>query len=184
MRHRAQGEVGGRGRLAVLLITGCGSEGDSPQGHGGDAPSASGSAPAKAGSGGSLDVEAVRKEIEAAATAAGFTARQPADDVPPGLKSCTVRWQADGAKATDSRKSYDTTVAALVNGGWKESGSSYDRQSVTKAFDTGGWNIRAWHHPQGRADGTDVDSFIANDTGPACEKPFQEDLADKTTNKQ
>ncbi|MCX5613118.1 hypothetical protein OHB39_37115 [Streptomyces sp. NBC_00047] len=126
----------------------------------------------------------MRKEIEAAATAAGFTARQPADDVPPGLKSCTVRWQADGAKATDSRKSYDTTVAALVNGGWKESGSSYDRQSVSKAFDTGGWNIRAWHHPQGRADGTDVDSFIANDTGPACEKPFQEDLADKTTNKQ
>ncbi|UUU44223.1 hypothetical protein [Streptomyces sp. NBC_00162] len=169
---------------AVLLIAGCGSEGDSTQGHDGDAPSASGSAPAKAGSGGSLDVEAVRKEIEAAATAAGFTARQPADDVPPGLKSCTVRWQADGAKATDSRKSYDTTVTALVNGGWKESRSHEEGQSVDKAFNKGGWNIRAWHHPQGRVDGTDWVSFIAVDTGPACEKPFQEDLANKTTNKQ
>ncbi|MGW7328855.1 hypothetical protein ACWGIU_09715 [Streptomyces sp. NPDC054840] len=147
-------------------------------------PSADGPAVAQTESGASLDIEAVRKEIEAAATAAGFTARQPADDVPPGLKSCTVRWQADGAKSTDPRKSFDTTVATLVSRGWKESGSSDERQSVTKAFDKSGWKIMAWHHPQGRADGTDWTSFIANDTGPACEKPFQEDLADKTTNKK
>ncbi|MBT2479569.1 hypothetical protein [Streptomyces sp. ISL-94] len=126
----------------------------------------------------------MRNEIDAAATTAGFTARQPADDVPPGLKSCTVRWQADGAKSTDSRKSYDATVATLVKGGWKERGRTDEKQSVTMAMDKGGWNILAWHHPQGRADGTDWISFIANDTGPACEKPFQEDLADKTTNKQ
>ncbi|MFB7466197.1 hypothetical protein ACFCZ1_22350 [Streptomyces sp. NPDC056224] len=169
---------------AVLLIAGCGSKGDSAQEHGGDAPSASGAAPAKAGSGSSLDVEAVRKEIEAAATAAGFTARQPADNVPPGLKSCTVRWHADGAKAADSRKSYDTTVAALVNGGWKEGGRSDDRQSVTQTLDKSGWRLIVWHRPQGRADGTDEDSFIAVDTGPSCEKPFQEDLANKTTNKK
>lgn len=168
---------------AVLLIAGCGSEGDLTQGHSGDAPSASGAAPAKAGSGGSLDVAAVKKEIEAAATAAGFTQR-PVDDVPPALKSCTVRWHADGAKATDSRKSYDAAVAALVNGGWKEGGRSDDRQSVTKALDKSGWHLMTWHHPQGRVDGTDDDSFIAVDTGPACEKPFQEDLASKTTNKQ
>lgn len=165
---------------AVLLVAGCGSEGGSGQSKGSDAPSAGSAAPAKAGSGVSLDVEAVRKEIEAAATAAGFTARQPADDVPPGLKTCTVRWQADGAKATDPRKSYDATVAALVNGGWKEGGRHEERQSVDNALNKSGWNIRAWHHPQGRVDGTDWTSFIAVDTGPACEKPFQEDLADKT----
>ncbi|MGW6855588.1 hypothetical protein [Streptomyces xanthophaeus] len=169
---------------AVLLIAGCSSQGDSPQGQNGDAPSDGGSAPAKAGSGGSLDIEAVRKEIDAAATTAGLTARQPADDIPPGLKSCTIRWQADSAKSTDSRKSYDLTVATLVNGGWKESKSSNERQSVTQVFDKGDWHIMSWHHPQGRVDGTDWISFIANDTGPACEKPFQEDLADKTTNKQ
>ncbi|KOU19124.1 hypothetical protein ADK52_29195 [Streptomyces sp. WM6372] len=169
---------------AVLLIAGCGSESDSPQGRNGDAPSAGGSATAKAGSGGGLDVEAVRKEIDAAATTAGFTARQPADDAPPGLKSCTVRWQADGAKSTDSRKSYDATVATLLKGGWKERGRTDEKQSVTMAMDKGGWNIMAWHYPQGRVDGTDWISFIANDTGPACKKPFQEDLADKTTNKQ
>lgn len=169
---------------AVLLIAGCGSENDSAQGHGGDAPSPSSPAQAKAGSGGNLDVTTVKKEIEAAATAAGFTARQPADDVPPGLKSCTVRWQADSAKSTDSRKSYDATIATLIKGGWKESGRADEKQSVTIGMDKDGWNLRTWHHPQGRADGTDWISFIAIDTGPACEKPFQEDLADKTTNKK
>ncbi|MFD7916755.1 hypothetical protein ACFV30_39705 [Streptomyces sp. NPDC059752] len=168
---------------AVLLIAGCGSEGDAAQGHGGDAPSAGGSAPAKAESGGSLDVAAVKKEIGAAATAAGFT-EKPRDDVPPVLKSCTVRWQSDGAKATDSRKSYDATVATLVNGGWQEGGSNAERQSVIKVLDKTGWRLIASHRPQGWADGTDEDSFIFVDTGPACEKPFKEDLADKTTNKK
>ncbi|MFI8264562.1 MULTISPECIES: hypothetical protein [unclassified Streptomyces] len=169
---------------AVLLIAGCGSESDSPQGRNGDTPSAAGSAPAKAASGGSLGIEAVKKEIDAAATTAGFTARQPADDIPPVLKSCTIRWQADGAKSTDSRKTYDATIATLTKGGWKESGKAEEGQSVTMTMDKGGWRIMAWHHPQGRVDGTDWISFIATDTGPACEKPFQQDLADKTTNKQ
>ncbi|KJY18842.1 hypothetical protein VR43_23120 [Streptomyces sp. NRRL S-104] len=168
---------------AVLLIAGCGSEVDSARSHGGDAPSAGGSAPAKAVSDGSLDIAAVRKEIADAATAAGFTERTP-DKIPPALASCTVRWQSDGAKVTDSRKSYDTTVATLVNGGWKESGSYEERQSVTKAFDKSGWRLITIHQPQGRVDGTDLDSFIADDIGPACEKPFQEDLADKTTPKK
>ncbi|MFE5560665.1 hypothetical protein [Streptomyces sp. NPDC056544] len=125
----------------------------------------------------------MKNEIEAAATAAGFT-EKPRNDVPPVLKSCTVRWQSDGAKATNSRKSYDATVAALVNGGWKEGGSNAERQSVIKVLDKSGWHLIASHRPQGWADGTDEDSFIFVDTGPACEKPFQEDLADKTTNKK
>ncbi|MFI1067112.1 hypothetical protein ACH4TC_35165 [Streptomyces spororaveus] len=168
---------------AVLLIAGCSSEGDSTQGHSGDAPSTGGSASAKAGSGGSLDIAVVKKEIVAAATAAGFT-EKPRDDVPPVLKSCTVRWQSDGAKAADSRKSYDATLAALGNGGWKEGGSNEERQSVVKVLDKSGWRLIASHRPEGWADGTDEDSFIFVDTGPACEKPFQEDLADKTTNKK
>ncbi|MFC9814110.1 hypothetical protein ACFVJM_18800 [Streptomyces virginiae] len=164
---------------AVLLIAGCGSGGDPAQEQSSDAPSAGGSAPAKAASDGSRDIAAVRTEIAAAATAAGFTERTP-DKIPPALTSCTVRWQSDGAKVTDSRKSYDSTIATLTSGGWKESKRNEERQSVTKVFDKSGWLLVAIHHPQGRVDGTDLDSFIANDTGPACEKLFQEDLADKT----
>ncbi|GGQ08132.1 MULTISPECIES: hypothetical protein [Streptomyces] len=166
---------------AVLLIAGCGSGGDPAQDRGSDAPSAGGSAPAKAASdgSGSPDIAAVRTEIAAAATAAGFTERTP-DKIPPALTSCTIRWQSDGAKVTDSRKSYDSTVATLTGGGWKESGRNEERTSVTAAFDKSGWHLIAIHHPQGRVDGTDLDSFIANDTGPACEKLFQEDLAEKT----
>ncbi|MFD9099947.1 hypothetical protein ACFVZN_02600 [Streptomyces virginiae] len=164
---------------AVLLIAGCGSGGDPAQDRGNDAPSAGGSAPAKAASDGSPDIAAVRTEIAAAATAAGFTERTP-DKIPPALTSCTIRWQSDGAKVTDSRKSYDSTVATLTGGGWKESGRNEERTSVTAAFDKSGWHLIAIHHPQGRVDGTDLDSFIANDTGPACEKLFQEDLAEKT----
>ncbi|MFG2342044.1 hypothetical protein [Streptomyces yangpuensis] len=167
---------------AMLLIAGCSSNGDPAQEPGGDASSAGGSAPPKAASGGSLDVATVKKEIEAAATAAGFTER-PGDDVPPALKSCTVRWHADG-KATDARKSYDTAITALVNAGWNVGGSAEEGQSVTKGLDKNGWNLRSWHRPEGRMDGTHDTSFIVVDTGPACEKPFREDLADRTTNKQ
>ncbi|MGP3690033.1 hypothetical protein ACTVZO_35950 [Streptomyces sp. IBSNAI002] len=168
---------------AVLLVAGCDSEGDSARTPGGDAPSAGGSAAAKAGSGGSLDIEVVRKQLDTAATKAGYAARQPADEIPEGLKSCTIRWQAVSAKPADSRKSFDATVATLVEGGWKETGRAEEASTVTVGMDKGGWNIRAWHQPEGRVDGTDAISFIANDTGPACEKPFQDDLAEKTKSK-
>ncbi|UUU38338.1 hypothetical protein [Streptomyces sp. NBC_00162] len=108
---------------AVLLVAGCGSEGGSDKGKGGETPASGSSAPAKAGSGGTLDAAAVKKEIEGAATTAGF-AEKPGDEVPAALKSCMVSWQADEKKATDSKKSYETTVAALVKGDGRRAGPS------------------------------------------------------------
>ncbi|MBT2540814.1 hypothetical protein J7E99_08885 [Streptomyces sp. ISL-44] len=158
----------------VLLVAGCGSEGGSDKGKGGETPASGSSAPAKAGSGGTLDAAAVKKEIEGAATTAGF-AEKPGDEVPAALKSCMVSWQADEKKATDSKKSYETTVAALVKGGWKE-GRTLDQQlSVIKTLDKSGWTLKASHH--GKAGALQMVTFIATDTGPTCEKLFQEDLA-------
>lgn len=158
----------------VLLVAGCGSEGGSGQGEAGDAPSSGSSAPAKAGPGGGPDAAAVKREIETAATAAGFT-EKPADDVPPALKSCMVTWQADEKKVNDSGKSYDSTVAALVKAGWKEGKSLNQQVSVIKTLDKSGWSLKASHH--GKAGVLDMVTFLATDTGPACEKLFQEDLA-------
>ncbi|MGW0754427.1 hypothetical protein [Streptomyces sp. NPDC002587] len=159
---------------AVMLVAGCGSEGGSDKGKAGEAPPAGSSAPAKAGSAGALDAAAVKKEIDGAAAAAGF-AEKAGDDVPAALKSCMVSWAADTKKATDSKKSYDDTVAALTKGGWKESRTLDQQVSVIKTLDKSGWSLKASHH--GKAGALLMVSFIATDTGPACEKLFQEDLA-------
>ncbi|MEE1753268.1 hypothetical protein [Streptomyces sp. SP18CS02] len=156
----------------VLLVAGCGSEGGSDAG--GSAVSPDGSSAPGAEAGGSLDAAAVTKEIAGAATGAGF-AEKPNDDIPAALKPCMVSWQADGEKVTDSRKSYDATVATLTKGGWKEK-SDFDQQgSVITSLDKNGWTVKASH--QGQAGTFLIVSFIATDNGPACEKLFAEDLA-------
>jgi predicted RNA binding protein YcfA (HicA-like mRNA interferase family) len=165
----------------VLLVAGCGGGGSDKE-TGAAAPSSGSSAPARAGAeaeGGSLDAAAVTKEIGEAATAAGFT-KKPSDDVPPALKSCMVDWAVDSEKATDAKKSYDDTVAALAKNGWKESRSFDQKGSVIKSLDKGGWTLKASHHGQG---GFVTVMFIATDSSPACEKLFQEDL-EKSKNTQ
>ncbi|MEV3990965.1 hypothetical protein AB0J57_18845 [Streptomyces sp. NPDC049837] len=166
----------------VLLVAGCG--GGSDKGTGVAAPSSGSSAPAGSGAGaeadtgGSLDAAAVTKEISAAATAAGFTEEPSSDDIPAPLKPCMVSWQADDKKVTDSRKSYDDTVAALAKGGWRESQNVDQKGSVIKSLDKAGWTLKASHHGQG---GFLMVSFIATDNGPVCEKLFQEDLQKSKT---
>ncbi|MEW2414783.1 hypothetical protein AB0953_13790 [Streptomyces sp. NPDC046866] len=164
----------------VLLVAGCGSGGGSDKGKGTDAPAAGASAPAAgtgtgtgSGKGGSLDAAAVKKEIDTAATAAGYT-EKPGNDVPPNLKSCMVSWAADAKKAADSKKSYDDTVSALAKGGWKE-GRAFEQQgSVIKTLDKSGWSVKASYHGAGPLQ---IVQFVATDTGPVCAKAFQEDLA-------
>ncbi|MCX4822742.1 hypothetical protein OG883_23140 [Streptomyces sp. NBC_01142] len=160
----------------VLLVAGCGSEGGSDKGKGGAGSSgSSSSAPAEAGgeAGGSLDAATVAKEVGDAATAAGFT-EKPSDDVPAALKECMVSWQADDKKVTDSKKSYDTTVASLAKGGWKESQSVDQQGSTIKSLDKSGWTVKASH--QGKAGTFLMITFMAADNGPECEKVFREDL--------
>ncbi|WP_030155732.1 hypothetical protein [Streptomyces sp. NRRL S-244] len=161
----------------VLLAAGCGNGGGTDKDKGAEAPSAGASAPAAgAGTpgGGATDAAAVKKEIEAAATSAGFT-EKPGDDVPADLKSCMVSWTADSKKVSDSRKSYDATIAALAKGGWKETRSVDQPATVVKSLDKSGWSVKASH--QGKAGALLIVSFIATETGPICAKAFQEDLA-------
>ncbi|MEV0416277.1 hypothetical protein AB0I68_37395, partial [Streptomyces sp. NPDC050448] len=131
----------------VLLVAGCSSEGGTDKSKGGETPAAGSPAPAAgagAGSGGAgaLDATAVKKEIEAAATTAGF-AEKSGDDVPANLKSCMVSWTADSKKVSDSRKSYDATVATLAKGGWKETRAVDQPAAVIKSLDKSGWIMKA-----------------------------------------
>ncbi|WP_327280469.1 MULTISPECIES: hypothetical protein [unclassified Streptomyces] len=162
----------------LLLVAGCGNEGgsDKAKDKGGQAPAAGSPAPAAGAgtSGGAVDAAAVKKQIEAAATSAGFT-EQPGDDVPANLKSCMVSWTADGKKVSDSRKSYDATVATLVKDGWKETRTIDQPAAVVKSLDKTGWTLKASH--QGKAGALLVVSFIATETSATCAKAFQEDLA-------
>ncbi|MEU5806490.1 hypothetical protein [Streptomyces sp. NPDC047718] len=163
----------------VMLVAGCGSEGGADQGKGADAPKSASSAAASApaadkGSGGSLDAAAVKKEIDTAATGAGY-AQKATEDVPPNLRSCMVSWVADTKKVTDSKKSYDDTVAALAKGGWKEARSIDQQGTVVKSLDKSGWTVKASH--AGKSGALLVVQFVATDNGPTCAKAFQEDLA-------
>ncbi|WP_392894726.1 hypothetical protein [Streptomyces sp. LN699] len=158
----------------VLLVAGCGSEGGADKGKGGgEAPASGAATPAEQGAG-TLDAAAVKKEIAGAATGAGFTEKS-GDDVPASLQACMVSWSPDGKKVTDSKQSFDGTVAALVKGGWKETRTSDQPMSVIKSLDKSGWTLKASH--QGKAGSLLVISFIAVDNGPTCAKAFQEDLA-------
>ncbi|MFD3660657.1 hypothetical protein ACFWVF_08650 [Streptomyces sp. NPDC058659] len=147
----------------VLLVAGCGSEGGSDKGGSSSAGSA---ATGGSGSGGErLDGAAVTKEVEAAATGAGFTQDASGEDIAPELKDCMVSWTADAEKAADPVKSYGATVAALTAGGWKELRSHEQSGSVIKSLQKSGWTLQASNHAQGPLK---MVMFIAADSGPEC----------------
>lgn len=152
---------------AVLLVSGCGSEGGGT-GKGGSS-SAGSTATGGSGSGGSgggkLDGAAVTKEIADAATGAGFTQDASGEDVAPELKDCMVTWTADAEKAADPVKSYGDTITALTGGGWKEARSNEMNGSVIKSLEKSGWTLQASNHAQGPVK---LVMFVAADSGPEC----------------
>ncbi|MFF3325850.1 hypothetical protein [Streptomyces sp. NPDC002889] len=154
----------------VLLVAGCsGAKDDKP----GTSRSGSSAAPAEAG--GSLDAAAATKEIADAATAAGFTEEPSEEDLPASVEKCGVSWQADVKKVADPQKSYDATLAALKQGGWKHARELKEKGSVITALDKGGWTLRARYI--GRADTFLVIFFEATDNSAECEKAIDEELA-------
>ncbi|MER7000469.1 hypothetical protein [Streptomyces sp. NPDC000410] len=167
----------------VLLVAGCGGEGGSDEGKGKGGATTPGSSSSSAPeapeseAGESLDAAAVTKEIEDAATAAGFTEEASSDDVSAALKDCMVTWSPDSKKAADAKKSYDDTVANLTKGGWKETQSTDQAGSTNKSLDKGGWTLKATHH----GGALTLVMFIAGNNSPECEAAFQEDLEKSKT---
>lgn len=161
----------------VMLVAGCGGEGadKSDAGKGGSAsaaPSASGGSGSDRG--GKLDAAAVSKEIETAATAAGFSEDPTGDPVSPELKECMVSWAADSEKAADPKKSFADTVAGLTKGGWAEGQSFSQAGSEMKTLTKSNWTLKASGHLSGPLK---VVLFVGTDTGPECAALFAADLA-------
>ncbi|WP_329623746.1 hypothetical protein OG357_27815 [Streptomyces sp. NBC_01255] len=146
----------------VLLVAGCGSEGGSDKGG---SASVTGGTGASGSGGGKLDAAAVTKEIEAAATGAGFAQDSSGDDIAPELKDCMITWTADAEKAADPVKSYGGTITALTGGGWKELRSNEMNGSVIKSLEKSGWTLQASNHAQGPLK---MVMFVAADSGPEC----------------
>ncbi|MFJ3584177.1 hypothetical protein ACIPPS_18310 [Streptomyces sp. NPDC090127] len=166
---------------AVLLVAGCGSgEGGSGKNKGGSSASSSGSTTGgtEAAGGDSPDAAAVEKEIDAAATAAGFVRDASGEDVPAGLKSCMVSWTADAEKAADPKKSYGATVTTLTGGGWKEGQKTEQAGSTIQTLNKGGWSLKASNHG---AAGFAIVMFIATDNSSQCEALFKADLEKPAT---
>ncbi|MFD9030506.1 hypothetical protein ACFVZW_04965 [Streptomyces sp. NPDC059567] len=159
----------------VLLVAGCGGEGGSGKNKGGSSSSTSGSTTggSEAGGGDSPDAAAVEKEIEAAATAAGFIQDASGEDVPAELKDCMVSWTADTKKVADPKKSYDATVKTLSGGGWKEGQGTEQAGSTIKTLNKGTWSLKASNHG---AAGFSIVMFIGTDNTAACEALFKADL--------
>ncbi|MET9374829.1 hypothetical protein ABZX98_11850 [Streptomyces sp. NPDC002992] len=161
----------------VLLVAGCGGEGGSGKNKGGSSSeSATGSTTggSEAGGGDSPDAAAVEKEIEAAATAAGFVQDSSGKGVPEGLKTCMVSWTADAEKAADPKKSYDATVKTLSGGGWTEGGPGTEQAGSTiKTLNKGTWSLKASNHGAARFS---IVMFIGTDNTPQCEALFKADL--------
>ncbi|AJF64946.1 hypothetical protein [Streptomyces vietnamensis] len=164
----------------ALLVSGCGSEGGTDKGGSSSAGSSSAGSASTGGSGGgseagdgTLTADAVSKEIESAATAAGFAEDPTGDPVAPELKNCMVTWNADAEKAADPKKSYDGTVTALAKGGWAEGKGLAQGGSEIKTFTKSGWQLKASNHSTGPLK---MVMFIATDTGPECEALFAADL--------
>ncbi|GAA2803971.1 hypothetical protein [Streptomyces showdoensis] len=162
---------------AVLLVAGCsaGSEGGAPHE----------AAPGKGGGaagGGGLSAAAVKKEIETAATAAGFTQDATGDAVPAGLENCMVSWTPDTEKAVNPKKSYTDTLDALGKGGWKEGQGVDQGESRFVPLTKSQWKLKASEHTMGEFK---MVLFIASDTTPACEELFKADLEkEKAKNKK
>ncbi|MFF8604914.1 hypothetical protein ACF06X_03175 [Streptomyces sp. NPDC015346] len=163
----------------VLLAAGCGGEGGSgKRGGGSSGGSSAGSSAGSTGgggseAGGSLDADAVTKEITDAATAAGFTQDSSGEDVPAELKDCMVSWTADAKKAADPKKSYDTTVGTLAGGGWKEGQNFEQSGSTIKTLDKENWTLKASNHG---ASGFSMVMFIASNNSTECAALFAADL--------
>ncbi|MFH8573642.1 hypothetical protein [Streptomyces sp. NPDC017993] len=157
----------------VLLVAGCSGAKDDKSGT-----SRSGSSAAPAEAGGSLDAAAATKEIVDAAKAAGFT-EDPSEGLPASLERCAVSWQADVKKAADPQKSYEGTLAALKEGGWKQARELKQQGSVISSLEKSGWTLRASYH--GQAESFLVISFEATDNSAQCEKAFNEELAKNKT---
>ncbi|QGZ48712.1 hypothetical protein GPZ77_10275 [Streptomyces sp. QHH-9511] len=162
----------------VLLVAGCGGEGGSGKRGGSSGGSSAGSSSGSTGgggseAGGSLDADAVTKEITDAATAAGFTQDSSGEDVPAKLKDCMVSWTADAKKAADPKKSYDATVKTLSGGGWKEGQKFEQNGSTIKTLDKENWTLKASNHG---ATGFAMVMFIASDNSAECAALFKADL--------
>lgn len=159
----------------VLLVAGCGSEGGSGKNKGGSSSqSTTGSTTGGAEAGGdSPDAAAVEKEIEAAATAAGFVRDSSGEDIPAELKDCMVSWTPDTKKAADPKKSYDATVKTLTGGGWAEGQSTEQSGSTIKTLNKGAWSLRASSHG---AAGFSMVVFGATANTATCEALFKADL--------
>ncbi|MER7520772.1 hypothetical protein [Streptomyces sp. NPDC126499] len=162
----------------VLLVAGCGSGGGSDKGGsastgGGSASAGSTGGGSEAGGGEKLTADAVTKEIETAATAAGFTQDTSGEDIPPGLEKCMVSWTPDAEKAADPKKSYADTVATLTKGGWKTGQSLTQSGSTVQTLTKANWLLKASDHSTGPVK---MVMFIASDSSPVCEALFKADL--------
>ncbi|MFF0432422.1 hypothetical protein ACFYU9_09405 [Streptomyces sp. NPDC004327] len=154
----------------VLLVAGCGSNGGSDNGGSGKGKTSVTSGGSTGGGsetgGGDLTADAVKKEIETAATGAGFTQDASGDKVPAGTEQCMVMWTADSAKAADQKKSYKETVTALGQAGWSIDKNFEQSGSTIKTLSKGTWLLKASDHSMGMLK---MDMFIATDAKPECE---------------
>ncbi|BAU82878.1 hypothetical protein SLA_1940 [Streptomyces laurentii] len=161
----------------VLLVAGCGSNDGSDQGgsggrKGGSSSSSETGGGAEAG-GTELTADAVRTEIETAATGAGFEHAAKGENVPENLKACMVSWTPDAQKAADPKKSAADTVAALGKGGWKTEKTTEQSGSTITGLSKGTWKLQASDHSAGMLK---LVMFVATNNTPACEALFKADL--------
>ncbi|MEV6393713.1 hypothetical protein AB0M39_02845 [Streptomyces sp. NPDC051907] len=159
----------------VVLAAGCGSEGDAKGDQGKDSPAASASSASQpAQEQGPLNGDAVDKEIAAAASTAGLTARK-SEKGKGALADCMVVWQSDGKGAADPEKGYGAMVAELEKAGWTESSAHKEKQSTVKGLKKSGWRLQASYHNMSSS--FVMISFAATSESAECAKAFAADLA-------
>ncbi|MFJ3902280.1 hypothetical protein [Streptomyces sp. NPDC090025] len=165
----------------MLSVAGCGSDSGTDKGAAdkGGSASAGSTAGSTAGAtggaeaGGELTADAVSKEIETAATAAGFAQDPTGKQIPPGLEKCMVSWMPDTRKAADPKKSYTETVAALTKGGWATGQSVEESGSTIKSLTKSTWTVKASDHTAGVLK---LVMFVGTNNTPACAELFKADL--------